>query len=128
PKQKRMKYTKLINFIPQELKSLDEYLQSITLQRRFGDSINISKKILHLVPLLGPLHVSLNTRETTVKIYHSFFNILFKEIFQRKKELPMKPQPWMINLILYLTNSGWVLIQTKVLEKFKQKKNMEYQI
>jgi len=162
PEKKRMRYTKLINFIPQELKSLDEYLQAITpfiespvindyltyniipvpadypgqyfirkaitLQRRFGDSINISKKILHLVPLLGPLHVSLNTRETTVKIYHSFFNILFKEIFQRKKELPMKPQPWMINLILYLTNSGWVLIRTKVLEKFKQKKNMEYQI
>lgn len=112
---------KLFDFIPQELKSLDNYLQTIyplinlsvlgnylseniipmtvdypgqyygrkavTLRRRYGDSSNIPEKILHLVPLLGPLHVSLNTRETTIKMYYQFFNIFYKEVFKKKNLL-----------------------------------------
>jgi hypothetical protein len=145
PEKRKMDSVKLVDFVPQELKSLDNYLQAITpfielptmsnylsnyvvpvpadypgqyfirraitLKRRYGDSINISNNILHLVPMLGPLHVSLNTRETIVKIYHPFFNLLYKETFQKKKNLPKKPQPWMINLIIYLAYSGWMIIR-----------------
>ena len=161
PEKRKMDSVKLVDFVPQELKSLDNYLQAITpfielptmsnylsnyvvpvpadypgqyfirraitLKRRYGDSINISNNILHLVPMLGPLHVSLNTRETIVKIYHPFFNLLYKETFQKKKNLPKKPQPWMINLIIYLAYSGWMIIRKSVMEKFKFSKNVEYQ-
>jgi len=52
--------------------------KAVTLRRKYGDSSNIPEKILHLVPLLGPLHVSLNTRETPlVKMYYQFFNIFY---------------------------------------------------
>ena len=158
PEEKQMDFVKLVDFVSQELKSLDDYLQvitpfielpimnnylsnyvipvpadypgqyfirkAITLKRRYGDSINISNNILHLVPMLGPLHVSLNTRETIVKIYHPFFNLLYKETFQKKKNLPIKPQPWMINLIIYLAYSGWMIIRKSILEKFKFSKKM----
>src|SRR6185369_5722890 len=99
--------------------------KAITLRRRYGDSSNISEKILHLVPLLGPLHVSLNTRETTMKIYHQFFNI-FYEIFKKKKNLATKPQPWMTDLLLYLSHSGWMIIRRTILKKIKNNKDIEY--
>ena len=160
PEYKKLDLLKLFDFIPQELKSLDDYLQTIhhfinsptlndylseniipvpadypgqyyihkaiTLRRRYGDSSNISEKILHLVPLLGPLHVSLNTRETTMKIYHQFFNIFYKEIFKKKKNLATKPQPWMTDLLLYLSHSGWMIIRRTILKKFKNNKDIEY--
>jgi hypothetical protein len=121
PEHKKLNLLKLFDFTPQELKSLNDYLQTIypfinlptlneyllkniilvpadypgqyyirkaiTLRRRYGDLSNIPEKILNLVPLLGPLHVSLNTRETTMKMYYQFFNIFYKEIFKRKKIL-----------------------------------------
>ncbi|CAJ0756082.1 6414_t:CDS:2, partial [Entrophospora sp. SA101] len=45
-------------------------------------------------PFLGPLHVSLNTRESTIKLYHPFFNLLYKKIL-RKQNLSLTPPPWM---------------------------------
>ena len=160
PEHKKLKLLKLFDFIPQELKSLDNYLQAIypfinspvlsdylseniipvpadypgqyylrkaiTLRRRYGDSSNIPEKILHLVPLLGPLHVSLNTRETTIKMYYQFFNIFYKEVFKKRKNLPKKPQPWMTDLLLYLAHSGWMIIRKTILRKFKNNKDIEY--
>jgi hypothetical protein len=160
PENKKLNLLKLFDFIPQELKSLDDYLQTIypfinspilndylseniilmpadypgqyfgrkavTLRRRYGDSSNIPEKILHLVPLLGPLHVSLNTRETTVKMYYQFFNMFYKEVFKKKKNLAMKPQPWMTDLLLYLAHSGWMIIRKTILRKFKNNKDIEY--
>jgi hypothetical protein len=160
PEHKKLKLLKLFDFTPQELKSLNDYLQAIypfinlptlneyllkniipvpadypgqyyirkaiTLRRRYGDLSNIPEKILNLVPLLGPLHVSLNTRETTMKMYYQFFNIFYKEIFKKKKNLAMKPQPWMTDLLLYLTHSGWMIIRKTILRKFKNNKDIEY--
>ena len=48
------------------------------------EQLNISHEVLHLVPLLGPLHVSLNTHETCLLIFHPFFNALYKDVFQKK--------------------------------------------
>ena len=110
---------KLVDFVPQDLKSLSNYLEAvtpfvelpelqeylnknviavladfpgqyyickaITLKRLYGNNIDIPNQILHLVPFLGPLHVSLNTRESTIKMYHPFFNLLYKNIFKKKK-------------------------------------------
>src|SRR6185369_13554266 len=92
---RKMDTVKLVDFIPQELKSLNDYLNSIntfikiplidnylsefiipvpadypgqyflrkaiTLRQIYQENSGISDKITNFVPLLGPLHVSLNT-------------------------------------------------------------------
>ena len=58
-----------------------------------GEQTNIPHEILHFVPLLGPLHVSLNTRETCLLTFHPFFNALYKDVFQKKRDLAAKPKP-----------------------------------
>jgi hypothetical protein len=56
---------------------------------------------------MGPLHVSLNSRESVVLLFHDFFNSAYKHIFGAKKNLANKPRPWRINLLLQLMSDGW---------------------
>ena len=42
------------------------------------------------------------------------------------KKLAAKPKPWRINLILHITYSAWLLIKTKVIQKFQVSKDIEY--
>ncbi|RIB10180.1 hypothetical protein C2G38_2265416 [Gigaspora rosea] len=58
------------------------------------------------LPMLGPLHLSLNSREQVLIIYHSFFEKLFHFVFGERKKLAKKPRSWRINLILELTRNG----------------------
>jgi hypothetical protein len=53
----------------------------------------IASEINSFVPLLGPLHVSLNTREQVMKVYYPFFEKLFHYVFGRRKILAKKPRP-----------------------------------
>jgi len=48
-------------------------------------------KVKNFVPLLGPLHVSLNSREQTVIVHHRFFEKMFHYIFGDNKVLAKKP-------------------------------------
>jgi len=58
--------------------------RAIVLKLKYGDQYPIPIEILSLIPLLGPLHVSLNTRESCFLIFHPFFNELYKEVFGKK--------------------------------------------
>ena len=81
------------------------------------------------LPILGPLHLSLNSREQVLIIYHSFFEKLFHFVFGERKKLAKKPRPWRINLILELAQNGWIKIKSKIIEKFGQTcKDIEYRI
>ncbi len=55
-----------------------------------------------MIPLSGPLHVSLNSRETCIKNFFPFFNGLY----------------------LYLAHSGWVEIRDEMLDIFQKSKNI----
>ncbi len=70
----------------------------------------VSEYILFMVPILGSLHVSLNTWETCFLLFHPFFNQLYK-VFGKKCNLAAKPKLWRINLLLYLANTEWILIK-----------------
>ena len=52
---------------------------------------------LHLnsiVPMMGPLHVSLNAREKSVVLFHPFFKNLYSAVFGIKRHpLAKKPKP-----------------------------------
>ena len=83
--------------------------------------------ILSVVPTIGPLHISLNSREHAVNSYHSFFKTVYETIFPRSK-VADKPKPWRISLILEIVYGGWTLIRQTVMRKFSKFKDVEYGI
>ena len=76
--------------------------------------------------MIGPLHISLNSRETLFQIYHFFFEILYHDLFGEKKILAQKPKPRLINLILNLTFYGWKNIRDLIHNRFGNTKDIEY--
>ncbi|RIB09928.1 hypothetical protein C2G38_2207452 [Gigaspora rosea] len=63
--------------------------------------------VLHIVPIIGPLHVSLNSHEIVFLLNYDFFDLLFHAVFGRNKVLAKKPKPYKINLILEIGYQGW---------------------
>ncbi|GES79070.1 hypothetical protein GLOIN_2v1783033 [Rhizophagus clarus] len=61
--------------------------------RASGSQSTISQEIESFVPMLGPLHLSLNSREHVMIIYHSFFEQMFYFVFGKNKKLAKKPKP-----------------------------------
>ena len=55
---------------------------------------NISQIYKNFYPIIGPLHVALNSKETVLIINYEFFNQLFHFVFGDKKKLAKKPKPW----------------------------------
>jgi len=85
------------------------------------------RNIEPFLPILGPLHLSLNSREHVFLVHYSFFEKLFHFVFGFSKTLAKKPRLWRINLILELTRNGWVKIRDKIIEKFgKTCKDLKY--
>ncbi|RHZ89265.1 hypothetical protein Glove_16g74 [Diversispora epigaea] len=88
---------------------------------------NFSQDIRFFLPMLGPLHVSLNSREQIMLVHHSFFEKLFHFVFGENKKLAKKPRPWRINLLLELAKCGWIKIKNQIIQKFdKICKDIEY--
>ncbi|KAL9974746.1 hypothetical protein ACROYT_G011827 [Oculina patagonica] len=81
--------------------------------------------VLSVIPCIGPLHISLNGRETVFKDFSSFFENIYHKLFPRSK-LPKSPRPWRISLILEMVYGGWLFIREAVKEKFKVCKDTEY--
>ncbi|CAH1765184.1 9604_t:CDS:1 [Entrophospora sp. SA101] len=85
----------------------------------------LSPLLQHIVPMIGPLHDSLNSHETVFKLNYSFFNKLNCFLYLKKRPLANKPKPYKINALLELTASGWNLIREEVLIKFHNCENPE---
>ena len=97
--------------------------------RKAINKINNNRIIRNFVLLIGPLHVSLNSREQVILIHWDFFNKMFRSIFGSKKVLAKKPKPWRINLLLDLMDKGWKKISKVILNKFpKNCKDIEYRM
>ena len=102
--------------------------RAITLRLKEGIESGIPEKILNLIPMIGPLHVSLNSRETLFQTYHFFFEMLYHDLFGDKKVLSQKPKQTVINFMLHLTNYGWENIRNIVIKRFENIKDAEYQM
>ncbi|PKC60709.1 hypothetical protein RhiirA1_444780 [Rhizophagus irregularis] len=102
--------------------------RAITLRINRGIASGISKQILSLIPMIGPLHISLNSRETLFQTYHFFFEMLYHDLFEDKKVLSQKPKQTVINLILDLTFNGWKKIRKVIMNRFKNSKDAEYRM
>ena len=99
-------------------------LRKLIVNKISTNNKRIPDEIINMVPLLGPLHVSLNSRETCVGKFHPFFNNLYKFVLNKKNNLSKNPPPFRINYLLYLAHSGWVAIRNDVLDIFKMSKNI----
>lgn len=102
------------------------YIRKAIVKKLESDNSNIPQEITHLLPFLGPLHLSLNTRESVFLIFWGFFDLMYRKVFGMKKKLAAKPKPWRINLLLYLTHAGWQLVKKYVKDRFKLSKSVGY--
>ena len=87
---------------------------------------NLTDPLLSLIPLLGPLHVSLNAIEDVFLTFSSFFREIYAQIFPGRKPLAEKPKAWRISLLLELLYGGWTKIRETVLQTFKGCKDIRY--
>jgi hypothetical protein len=74
------------------------YIRKAIVKKLESDNSNNPKEITCLLPFLGPLHLTLNTRESVF--------LMYRRVFGMKKKLAAKPKPWRINLLLYLAHAG----------------------
>lgn len=79
----------------------------------------IPEFVKSFIPIMGPLHVSLNSRETVVLLFHGFFNSVYKYIFGSSKKLAEKPRPWRINQLLQITSDAWKKVSPYVIDKIE---------
>ena len=66
--------------------------RAITLKIKKENESEIPEQMLNLIPIIGPLHISLNSRETLFQTYHFFFEMLYHDLFGNKKILSQKPK------------------------------------
>ncbi|KAF0496968.1 hypothetical protein F8M41_020848 [Gigaspora margarita] len=92
--------------------------RAITHLHKNNSKAQIPLGVISFVPILGPLHVSLNSREQVIQIFYSFFKKLFHSVFGLRKKFAKKPRPWRINLLLELVYSAWIKIRSLITEKF----------
>ena len=59
----------------------------------YRDQSNITNSILLFLPIIGPLHISLNSRELIFLQYRPFFLAMYKYIFGERRPLAQKPKP-----------------------------------
>ena len=82
---------------------------------------------LSVIPTIGPLHISLNSREHVVNSFHPFFKMVYENMFPSSK-LADKPKPWRISLlhVLEVVCGAWTLVRHFVISKFWCFKDAEY--
>ena len=85
------------------------------------------REVDSIVPLIGPLHISLNVREDICEVYHEFIKYMYEDLFPGC-QLANKPKPWRISLVLEIIYGGWTLIRETVCDHFVNCKIAEYGI
>ena len=83
--------------------------------------------VMVFLPIIGPLHVSLNGRELVFMKNLFLFNDVYKGIFGKNKNLGKKPRPWRIDLMLHIMRIAWLDIVDITYSKFGRTcKNIEF--
>ncbi|CAG8792916.1 31414_t:CDS:2 [Gigaspora margarita] len=88
---------------------------------------DIPQFVTAFLSMMGPLHISLNSRKLVFDKYLLFFNDIYKGIFGKNKVFCKTPRPWRIDLILYIMRMAWLDIVDFVYLKFGNGcKNIEF--
>ena len=79
----------------------------------------------NVVPLIGPLHISLNSWECEVKNFHLIFAELYSFLFGHKEKVVKKPLPRRVFWLLEVLYGGWIL-RDSILSTFYHSKDVEF--
>ena len=69
-------------------------MQFFVRQLVYGTSPSIPASLKNVVPLIGPLHISLNARECVMLNFHHIFADIYSFLFGKKAQLAKKPKLW----------------------------------
>eukprot|EP00112_Aurelia_sp_Birch-Aquarium-sp1_P003440 Seg1384.3 transcript_id=Seg1384.3/GoldUCD/mRNA.D3Y31 product="hypothetical protein" protein_id=Seg1384.3/GoldUCD/D3Y31 len=83
-------------------------------------------EVKNIIPFLGPLHISLNSRQCVVLTFHGIFQDLYSFLFGKKANLTKKPQAWRISLLLKMLYGGWTLLREEIMSIFAHSKDIEF--
>ena len=89
-------------------------------------SVSLPDACKNVVPLIGPLHISLNSRECVLLNFHNIFSDLYSFLFGAKAKLAKKPKPWRLSLLLEVIYGGWTLVRDAILSAFPKCKDIEF--
>ncbi|RIB14010.1 hypothetical protein C2G38_2196346 [Gigaspora rosea] len=92
----------------------------------YGDKSDTPQDVLSFIPIIRPLHISLNSCELIYIQYHPFFSSLHNYLFDQTKGLRINIQPWRINLLLEVTHRGWLRDSNTIKKKFGFCEDLEY--
>ena len=101
-------------------------MQFFIRQLVYSNSPSIPMALKNVVPLIGPLHISLNARECVLLMFHEVFADLYSFLFGKKAKLAKKPKPWRISLLLEVIYGGWTLVRDMILSAFCKCKDVQY--
>ena len=80
----------------------------------------------NVVPLIGPLHTSPNSRKCVLKFFRPIFAELYSDLFVKKAKLAKKPKAWKVSLLLEVFYGGRTLIRESILPVFCFCKDIEF--
>jgi hypothetical protein len=89
-------------------------------------SVSLPMVCKSIVPMIGPLHISLNSRECVLLNFHPIFADLYSFLFGAKAKLAKKPKPWRISLLLEVIYGGWTLVRDSIMSVFTNCKDIEF--
>ena len=92
----------------------------------YSKAPSLPSALQNVVPFIGPLHISLNTRESVLLIFHEIFADLYTFLFGKTAKLAKKPKAWRISLLLEVIYGGWTLIRDAILSVFGKSKDVQY--
>ena len=149
-----MKNTKLVDSIELPLKSLDDALTAVNKvlssglnkylsqfiapfigdwpmqffirQLVYSNAPTVPATLKNVIPLIGPLHTSLNARECVLLLFHEVFADLYAFLFRKKAKLAKKPKPWRVSLLLEVIYGGWTQVRDMILSVFYKCKDIEF--
>ena len=149
-----MKNTKLVDSLELPLKSLDDVLTAVNKVLSSGLDIYLNQFVApfigdrpmqffirqlvyshiptvpaalkNVIPLIGPLHISLNARECVLLQFHEVFADLYAFLFGNKAKLAKKPKPWRVSLLLEVLYGGWTLVRDMIFSVFYKCKDIEF--
>ena len=89
-------------------------------------SVSLPMVCKNVVPMIGPLHISLNSRECVLVNFHPIFADVYSFLFGAKAKLARKPKPWRISLLLEVIYGGWTLVRDSIMPVFTNCKDIEF--
>ena len=75
-----------------------------------NSSVSLPDACKIVVPLIGPLHISLNSRECVLLNFHNIFSDIYSFLFGVKAKLAKKPKPWRLSIFLEVIYGGWIMM------------------